>query len=74
MAGVCSAVWVGGLPVSAPARFKQEDLTRAVRGLEKGGMRVGRVEIDPNGRIVIMSETVAPPADPNPWDAVLGQA
>ena len=60
--------------MSAPARFKQEDLTRAVRGLEKGGMRVGRVEIDPNGRIVIMSETVAPPADPNPWDAVLGQA
>lgn len=60
--------------MTAPARFKKEDLARAVSGCEKGGMRVGRVEIDPNGKIVILSETVAPPADPNPWDIVLGKA
>lgn len=60
--------------MSAPARFKQDDLARAVAGATKGGMRVGRIEIDPNGKIVIMSETVAPPADPNPWDKLVGQA
>ena len=31
--------------MTAPARFKKEDLARAVSGCEKGGMRVGRVEI-----------------------------
>ena len=56
--------------MTAPARFKKEDLARAVSGCEKGGMRVGRVEIDPNGKIVILSEKIAPPADPNPWDTV----
>ncbi len=60
--------------MTAPARFKKEDLARAVSGVTKGGMRVGRVEIDPNGKIVIMSETVAPPADPNPWDIAIGKA
>ena len=60
--------------MTAPARFSQADVTRAVAGVTKAGMRVGRVEIDPNGKIVIMSESVAPPADVNPWDAVLGKA
>lgn len=60
--------------MTQPARFKQDDLKRAVAGVTAAGMRVGRVEIDPNGKIVILSETVAPPADPNPWDACLGKA
>jgi hypothetical protein len=55
--------------MTAAARFKQEDITRAVRGVEKAGIRVGRVEIDRDGRIVILSESAAPPAAaPNPWD------
>lgn len=57
--------------MSAAARFKEADVTRAVRGAKKGGMMVGRIEIDPNGKIVILSETVAPPVDPNPWDDLL---
>lgn len=56
--------------MSAAARFKKEDLARAISGCTKGGMRVGRVEIDPNGKIVILSETVASPAEPNEWDEV----
>jgi hypothetical protein len=60
--------------MTAPARFKKEDLARAVSGVTKGGMRVGRVEIDPSGKIVILSETVAPAVDPNPWDDCLGKA
>lgn len=57
--------------MSAAARFKEADITRAVRGATKAGMLVGRIEIDPNGKIVILSEAVAPPVDPNPWDDVL---
>lgn len=60
--------------MTAPARIKKDEVARAVAGAMKGGMRIGRVEIDPNGKIVILSETVAPPADPNPWDACLGKA
>ena len=54
--------------MTAPARFKQQDVTRAVQGVIKAGMRVGRVEIDPNGRIIVLSESVAPVTERNPWD------
>lgn len=57
--------------MSAAARFKEADVTRAVRGATKAGMMVGRIEIDPNGKIVILSESIAPSVDPNPWDSVL---
>jgi len=57
--------------MTAAARFKQDDIKRAVAGATAAGMAVGRVEIDPNGKIVILSERVAPPSDPNPWDEVL---
>jgi len=53
------------------ARFKQVDLTRAVRGAQAAGMRIGRIEIDPNGKIVILSERTAPARGPNEWDEVL---
>ena len=54
--------------MTAAARFKQADVTRAVRGVVEAGMRVGRVEIDPSGKIVILSESAAPPARRNAWD------
>ena len=60
--------------MNAPHRFKEADVQRAVRGAIKGGMTPGRIEIDPAGKIVILSERVAPPADPNPWDEVLGRS
>lgn len=54
--------------MTAPARFKQDDVTRAVRGCEKAGLRIGAVRIAPNGEIVILSEAVAPAAPRNPLD------
>lgn len=57
--------------MTVAARFRQSDVTRAVKGAQAGGLRVGRVEIDPNGKIVILSESVAPPAQRNDWDDVL---
>ena len=55
-----------------PRRFRQSDVTRAVKGAEAAGMHIGRIEIDPNGKIVILSEAAAPSARDNPWDEVLG--
>lgn len=46
--------------MTVASRFKQDDVRRAVKGCEAAGMRVGRVEIAPDGRIVISSEAVAP--------------
>lgn len=60
--------------MTAAARFKQSDVTRALKGAAAAGLRVGRVEIDIHGKIVIMSERASPAADPNPWDAAVGKA
>lgn len=59
--------------MSAPARFKQVDVARALKGARDAGMRIGRVEIDPTGKIVMLSESVAPIARANPWDKELEQ-
>ncbi|MCK1507199.1 hypothetical protein [Bradyrhizobium sp. 18] len=34
--------------------FKETDLTRAVRAVKKGGLSIGRVEIEKSGKIVIV--------------------
>lgn len=45
------------------ATFKIVDLSRAIKGVEKGGMKVGRAEIDPaTGRIVLFAAS----SDPEP--------
>jgi hypothetical protein len=42
-----------------PCRFRQKDVTRAVRAAQAAGINIGRVEIDPaTGRIAI--ETNSP--------------
>lgn len=38
-------------------KFKQRDVTRAVKAVTKAGAVVARVEIAPDGRIVIVTET-----------------
>lgn len=48
--------------------FKQADVSRAVKGALTGGMKIGRVEIDPSsGRIVILPPD-AKPAEENALD------
>lgn len=56
--------------MTAPARIKKDDVKRVVAGVIEGGMLVGRVEYE-NGKLVILSEKIAPPVDANPWDEVL---
>ena len=40
--------------MTAPATFKQSDITRAVRGAMKAGKDIQRIEIAPGGKIVII--------------------
>jgi Cys-tRNA synthase (O-phospho-L-seryl-tRNA:Cys-tRNA synthase) len=51
---------------SRPAKFRQVDVTRALRAAKASGLTISRVEIDAEGKIVIVSDvahmatTVAP--------------
>lgn len=56
--------------MSIPARFKQSDVARALKGAADGGMRVGQVTIELNGNIIMVSETTAAPTHRNKWDQV----
>ena len=38
----------------APQTFRQRDLTRAVRAVTAAGMSVAKVEVDKDGRIVVV--------------------
>ncbi len=58
--------------MTAPARFTQSDVARAVSGARKGGLTIASVTIDPNGSITIAAEPATGPAlQVNPWDVVL---
>ena len=58
----------------APATFRQQDVTRAVKAVTAAGVHIARIEIDKSGKIVIIT------ADPtnqagettgaNEWDRV----
>jgi hypothetical protein len=53
-----------------PCTFKQQDLTRALRGVIAAGMKPTRVQIDKQGTITI-SESA--PKDPQAYEAELDQ-
>lgn len=54
--------------MTAPARIRQSDLTRALKAAAAAGLGDVRVEVEPNGKIVIMSGRLAKAGEPNPWD------
>ncbi len=56
--------------MTAKAAFKQSDVARAIKGAKAGGMKTGRVEIDPvTGKIIIYTESPAANDDgPSDWD------
>lgn len=59
--------------MTAPARFRQADITRAMKAVFEAGREVHSVTIEPDGRIVVTIEGagVMSPETPNPWDVEL---
>jgi hypothetical protein len=39
--------------------FKQSDFSRAIRGAENAGIKVGRVEVDKAGKITIIPDAIS---------------
>ena len=58
----------------APSTFRQQDVTRAVKGVAAAGVHIARIEIDKAGKIVIITAdpTHQPgqSAEVNEWDRV----
>jgi hypothetical protein len=54
----------------APAIFRQQDVTRAFRAAQAAGVRVARVEIDREGKIVIVTADELERREANEWDRV----
>jgi hypothetical protein len=51
-------------------RFKQGDVTKAIKGAVAAGLTVKRVEIEENGKIVIYAGSPDDPPPENEWDRV----
>lgn len=54
-----------------PLTFRQNDVTRAVRAVRNAGVEVLRVEVDKDGKIIVVTaETgkTAPATGVNEWD------
>lgn len=56
--------------MTARARFKQSDLTRALKAAKLAGERVLKYEIDPNGRIVVYTDRAANDVGPTGWEGL----
>lgn len=55
--------------MTAPARIRQADLTRALKAAKAAGFDDVRVDITPTGRLSVLTGKLAQQAEPNPWDA-----
>jgi hypothetical protein len=52
----------------APSTFRQHDVTRAIRAAAAAGVKVARVEIDRDGKIVIVTADEHERREGNEWD------
>lgn len=53
-----------------PARFREKDVARAIRGAQKAKIPIAAVRIEPDGNILVIFGTPEPVAvsDRNEWD------
>ena len=51
--------------------FKQIDIFRLLKGAQKAGKHIERIEIDTNGKIVAVFKSSKRHLAENPWDTVL---
>ncbi len=60
----------------APSKFRQGDVTRAVKGAFAAGAQSVRVEVDKEGKIAVVASktgaelTIAVAREANEWDSV----
>lgn len=54
----------------APVIFRKADLRRAVEAVTAAGQVVARVEVDPSGKIVIVTAGEVERREGNEWDRV----
>jgi hypothetical protein len=62
--------------VTAPATFKQADVTRLVRGVAAAGVPISKVIVEPGGNIVVLTganDEADEGGKRNPWDEVLNE-
>ncbi len=55
--------------MTASARVRQMDVTRAIRGFVNAGQQIGTVTIAPDGKIVILPMGATHIPESNPWDS-----
>lgn len=53
--------------MTAPARFTKADMKRAASGVLAAGLAIAKIEIDPNGKIVIIPGVPKKAAEVNEW-------
>lgn len=55
--------------------FRQGDVTKAIKAAERAGLKVGRVEISPDGTIIVIAGKPGQGQDTdqsvNEWDSVV---
>ena len=56
-----------------PSIFRQQDLTKALRGATKAGVNIARIEIAKDGRIVIISAGAEPSVQDGDLDRELAE-
>lgn len=53
--------------MTAPVRFKQSDIKRAAAGILSAGLAIAKIQIDPDGRIVIIPGVAKHKPDNDEW-------
>lgn len=56
--------------MTAPARFKQADMTRAIKAAKAAGEKVERVVVAPDGSIVVYTDRAANDDARSDWDGL----